>query len=56
MKCPICRRSQLVEIDLALGDQRVTMHSCSRCDSRWWDSDGQSLALPNVLEMATPRR
>lgn len=56
MKCPRCKTSQLVEIAVTLREQRVTMHSCSRCDSRWWDSHGENLALPHVLEMATSRR
>lgn len=55
MKCPRCQRSRLVEIDVTLGERQVTMHSCSRCDSRWWESDGESLGLPNVLDLVTRR-
>lgn len=32
------------------------MRSCSQCDSRWWDSEGESVALPHVLDLATIRR
>ena len=53
MKCPMCKRSHLVEIEVMLGDQRVTMHSCSRCDSRWWDKDGERVELPRVTELAS---
>jgi hypothetical protein len=45
-----------VQIGLKLKERKVTMHSCSRCDTRWWDAEGERLGLPNVLEMATVRR
>jgi len=44
-----------VEIEVTLREQRVTMHSCSRCDERWWESEGQSLGLPSVVELAAGR-
>ena len=53
MSCPMCRSTGLVEIGMHLRGQRVTMHSCSQCETRWWDSDGERLALPSVLELAT---
>jgi hypothetical protein len=43
----------LVEIGLTLKERSVTMHSCSRCDTRWWDTDGKHVGLHNVLELAT---
>ncbi len=55
MKCPRCNRSRLVEIEVTLGEQQVTMRSCSYCDSRWWHSEGKRLTLPSVLELATRR-
>ena len=55
MVCPFCRSTALVEIGLTLRGQQVTMHSCSSCDTRWWDKDGERVALPSVLEMAAPR-
>ena len=45
-----------MQIGLTIKERNVTMHSCSRCDTRWWDSDGEQLGLTNVLEMATVRR
>lgn len=56
MMCPNCRGGRLVRIGLTLKERNVTMHSCSRCDTRWWDAEGERLGLPNVLEMATVRR
>ncbi len=55
MNCPRCKTSRLVTIEVTLRDQRVTMHSCSRCDSRWWESEGENLGLQRVVELATDR-
>ena len=56
MTCPRCARSMLVEIALTMKERKVTMRSCSKCDSRWWDSDGEALELRNVLDLATVSR
>ncbi len=55
MACPTCRLSQLVEISVRMGDRNLTMRSCSRCEGRWWDSDGERLDLPGVLGLAARR-
>jgi len=56
MTCPNCRGGRLVQVGLTLKERKVTMHSCSRCDTRWWDSDGQQVGLTDVLELATVKR
>ncbi len=53
--CPWCKASQLVEISVRMGERTVTMRSCSRCDTRWWDSQGEPLELPGVLALASRR-
>lgn len=55
MRCPRCKRSNLVEINLTVADRPLTMRSCSECDSRWWHSDGETLHLPGVLDLAARR-
>ncbi|HEX2192597.1 MAG TPA: hypothetical protein VHH09_05345 [Acidimicrobiales bacterium] len=54
MRCPTCRLADVTEISLTLKGSSVTMHSCTRCETRWWDQDGQKVALPQVLHLATP--
>lgn len=56
MKCARCRASRIVQIAVTIGGRPVTMRSCSRCDMRWWDSEGEDLGLPTVLELATKPR
>ena len=55
MRCPSCNKSGLVEIALTIANRAVRMRNCSACDSRWWDSEGEPLALPGVLELAATR-
>lgn len=55
MTCPICRSAALVEIGLNVHDQQVTMHSCSTCESRWWDRGGERMSLPSVLEFVAAK-
>jgi hypothetical protein len=56
MDCPVCRGARLVLIEIELKGERVQMHSCSRCDTRWWERDGETIGLDNVLELATVRK
>ncbi|MGI8984581.1 MAG: hypothetical protein ACR2HM_08645 [Acidimicrobiales bacterium] len=55
MTCPTCRSTTLVEIGLNVADQLVTMHSCSTCESRWWDRGGERVSLPSVLELVAAK-
>ena len=41
MKCPRCRIARLVVINVSMQGESVKMHSCSRCDIRWWERDGE---------------
>lgn len=56
MTCSRCNVSRLVEISVTIGERSVRMRSCSRCDARWWDAEGERLSLPAVLELASRRR
>ncbi|MFN2608698.1 MAG: hypothetical protein ABR511_12555 [Acidimicrobiales bacterium] len=46
--------SDLTEISLTLRGNHVTMHSCSRCETRWWDEQGEKVALRHVLHLVSP--
>lgn len=53
--CPRCT-SPLVEIRLPRAGSTVTMRSCSRCDTRYWDEGGSRTSLTAVLDgMVTDR-
>jgi hypothetical protein len=46
-----CRRcsSSLTEIRLEQAGRMMVMRSCSTCDTRWWERDGQAVDLTAVL-------
>lgn len=53
MLCPVCKKTQIVEISMVVGHRRVFMHNCSFCETRWWDdADGNPVPLGRVLELA----
>jgi len=57
MSCPKCSARQLVEIGVNVAGRAVTLHSCSHCDSRWWDDErGEVIQLDEVIDLATVRR
>lgn len=47
MECPVCLRNMVV-ISLSLADGPLTLHACSRCETRWWD-DGRTMVGRNRL-------
>lgn len=55
MTCPTCELSRPVEIDMTLGQSRVTLHACSSCESKWWDREGERLELRTVLALVPSR-
>lgn len=57
MPCPRCRARHTVEISVTLSGRGVTLHSCSACDTRWWDDEaGDVINLDDVIDLATVRR
>jgi len=56
MPCPMCKKHRLIVVAVTIGDDQVTMHSCSNCGARWWERDGNPVALPKVLELAAGHR
>jgi hypothetical protein len=50
--CPACRRRHLVVIHMQVGEEPVTLRTCSHCDGRWWESLDGRLSLNAVLDLA----
>jgi len=46
---------ELSEIRLKLHGSDVRMRACVRCEQRWWDRDGEPIALDEVLSLLRPR-
>jgi transcription elongation factor Elf1 len=56
MSCPKCAKHRLIAIGVTIGEDEVTMRSCSHCGARWWECEGQRVPLPKVLELAVGNR
>lgn len=56
MTCPLCQIARLVTITMTVNTKQLTLHSCSRCETKWWKADGENVGLSTVLETATVRR
>jgi len=46
---------ELSEIRLKLRESDVRLRACVRCEQRWWDRDGEPVALDEVLGLISPR-
>ena len=56
MDCPQCGGTDCTEIELNLTDaQSVQFYSCRRCEARWWQREGDTIALDEVLTIAANR-
>lgn len=56
MKCPQCQAENCTEIRLDLKeDETVDFFSCRRCEAKWWQREGDTIELDEVLNLATRR-
>jgi hypothetical protein len=55
MKCPRCEKAELVVIQMQMAGEAVALHSCSRCDIRWWEKGADPIPLAKVLGLASSR-
>ena len=57
MDCPQCGVTDVIEIHHRLDpDIELVFFSCHRCEEKWWDRDGKTVALREVLDLARRER
>ena len=57
MKCPECGLTNTTEIQLNLKDEdSVKFYSCRKCEAKWWERDGDSIELDEVLSLTADQR
>ncbi|HET9444339.1 MAG TPA: hypothetical protein VFO65_13495 [Acidimicrobiales bacterium] len=49
-ECPTCGQ-QLVQVPVKIGEHNLVMDSCSICDIRRWERDGEVIDLTEVLDL-----
>jgi Zn ribbon nucleic-acid-binding protein len=56
MECPQCHAKDCTEIQLNLtGEETVEFFSCRRCEAKWWEREGDTIALDEVLTLAAKK-
>lgn len=54
MTCPQCHDGDCIEIEIHLNDQdTVQFFSCRRCEFKWWEKEGDTIALDELLNRAS---
>lgn len=57
VECARCHAEDVIEIHQKLPDgTEIDFFSCHKCDEKWWDRNGQEIALSEVLELARRAR
>ncbi len=53
MRCPECGSTNATHVVINLSDDdHVQFYSCRTCEARWWEHQGGSIALDEVLNLA----
>ena len=53
LTCNTCGQNSVIEIELTLpAGSEVVFCSCHRCESKWWDRDGEVLDLDALIDVA----
>lgn len=57
MKCPECGLSNCTEIQISLKEENsVKFYSCRKCEAKWWEHQGDSIELDEVLSLTAAQR
>ena len=52
MHCPQCKGEDCVQIEINLEEETVQFSSCRRCEAKWWEREGDTIDLSDVLSLA----
>lgn len=47
--CPDCRKGDLITITMSLGGSELSFTTCHFCQAKWWERDGEEVALSSVI-------
>ena len=52
--CPECNGRDCARIEIHLKeDHTVEFFSCRTCEAKWWEEEGTTIALDDVLDLAS---
>jgi len=54
MHCPQCEAKDTTMIVIGLrDDDSVSFYQCRRCEAKWWQHQGDTIALDEVLNLTS---
>ncbi len=56
MQCERCRKANLIEIKMTVGETELTFRRCGKCELQAWRGEDGEMPLSRVLELAHVRR
>ncbi|HVF54355.1 MAG TPA: hypothetical protein VNC78_12240 [Actinomycetota bacterium] len=57
VQCPNCKADDCTQIVINLQEEEsVQFFSCRRCEWKWWEHEGDTINLDEVLDLAAKRR
>ena len=57
MQCPNCKGEDCTNIQIRLkGEETVQFFSCRKCEAKWWEHEGDTIALDEVLTLAAEKK
>jgi DNA-directed RNA polymerase subunit M/transcription elongation factor TFIIS len=50
--CVSCGQNSVIQIEMELPDgTEVVFCSCHVCEARWWDKDGEAVAVGGIIDL-----
>ena len=57
MDCPECHQTDVLEIEHVLPDgTEMQFFACHNCEEKWWDREGVTIDVSQVLEIVRQHR
>jgi hypothetical protein len=53
--CPSCGSADTLRVEITLGGSPVSFTSCSNCEWKGWERNGEKLPLGSVLSLVSDR-
>ncbi len=54
-RCPVCSAEELLTVTVTVAGADIEFTACNVCERRWWERDGETVALSAVLSLASKR-
>jgi transcription elongation factor Elf1 len=53
--CPECNQGDVISITMNVSGRDLSFSTCHACEAKWWDRDGESVVLADVIDTVVQR-